>query len=218
MDKYLQITKITTEDAFYPEELRNYLPNQAPHTLSAIGNLEILKEKKLAFFCSVKCPGQLILKTYDLAQRLKEAEIVVISGFHSPIERECLRILLRGTQPIIVCPARSLKGMRLRGEYKKPIEKGQLLLLSPFKESQKRNTIETANERNRFVAALGDAVFVAHGAPNSKTENFCREVLAWGKPLYTLQSDANKSIITLGAKSMTIDDLIIFCQRNHFEK
>jgi len=98
----------------------------------------------------------------------------------------------------------------MKTEYKKPIEKGRLLLLSPFKESQKRNTIETANERNRFVAALADAVFVAHGASNSKTEFFCREVFPWGKPLYTLQSDANKSIIAVGAKPIVIDDLVRF--------
>ena len=125
-------------------------------------------------------------------------------------EHECLTILLRGRQPIIVCPARSLKRLRMKTEYKKPIEKGRLLLLSPFKESQKRNTIETANERNRFVAALADAVFVAHGASNSKTEFFCREVFSWGKPLYTLQSDANKSIIAVGAKPIVIDDLVRF--------
>jgi predicted Rossmann fold nucleotide-binding protein DprA/Smf involved in DNA uptake len=162
-----------------------------------------LKEKKLALFCSVKCPGSLILKTYDLAQRLKEEGITVISGFHSPIEKECLRILLRGTQPIIICPARSLKGTRIRGEYKKPIEEERLLLLSPFKENQKRNTSETAFERNRFVAAMADAIFIAYASPNSKTEKFCKDVLKWGKPIYTLESDANKTLITLGARPIT---------------
>jgi len=33
----------------------------------------------------------------------------VISGFHTPAEKECLRILLRGAQPIIICPARSIE-------------------------------------------------------------------------------------------------------------
>jgi len=198
LDKSFQITKITADDTLYPVKLRNYLSNQVSHAISVLGNLKILKEKKLAFFCSVKCPGHLILKAYDLTHRLKEEGITVISGFHSPIERECLRILLRGTQPIIICPARSLIEMRLREEYKKPMEKGRLLLLSPFKESQKRNTVETAYERNRFVAALADGVFVAHGAPKSKTEDFCREVLCWGKKVYTFESDSNRNLINLG--------------------
>jgi predicted Rossmann fold nucleotide-binding protein DprA/Smf involved in DNA uptake len=54
-------------------------------------------------------------------------------------------------------------------------------------------------ERNRFVAALADAIFVAHGAPKSKIEDFCREVLSWGKKLYTFESDSNKYLINLGA-------------------
>ena len=178
-----------------------------PEIITTMGNLDILNQKKLAFFCSIKCPGHLILKTYDLAQHLKEAGVTVIGGFHSPIERECLRILLRGPQPVIVCPARSLKGMRLQAEYKDPIKKGQLLLLSPFKESKNRNTVEAANERNRFVAALADTILVAHASPNSKTEMFCRELLTWGKRLYTFESESNSNLIKLGAKLMEANDL-----------
>jgi predicted Rossmann fold nucleotide-binding protein DprA/Smf involved in DNA uptake len=206
----MEIFQLKQGDLVYPSAWKKFLGDCHPEIITTMGNLDILNHKKLAFFCSVKCPGHLILKAYDLSQSLREVGVTVIGGFHSPIERECLMILLRGSQPIIVCPARSLKRLRMKTEYKKPIEKGRLLLLSPFKESQKRNTIETANERNRFVAALTDAVFVAHGASNNKTEFFCREVFSWGKPLYTLQSDANKSIIAVGAKPIVIDDLVRF--------
>ncbi|MEW6375790.1 MAG: DNA-processing protein DprA [Thermodesulfobacteriota bacterium] len=199
----MEIFHLKQSDSGYPTTLQRYFGDRGLGFIEALGNLELLKGKKLAFFCSVKSPGNLILKAHDLAQRLKEEGITVISGFHSPIEKECLKILLRGTQPIIICPARSLKGMRLRGEYKKPLEEGRLLLLSPFKENQRRNTVETAMERNRFVAALADAVFVAHASPNSKMEKFCREVLKLDKPLYTFESEANKFLINIGAKALT---------------
>lgn len=203
----MEIFHLKQGDFGYPSILQKYFGERGLGIIEVLGSLEVLKEKKLAFFCSVKCPGSLILKTYDLAQRLKEEGIIVISGFHSPVERECLRILLRGTQPIIICPARSLKGMRLRGEYKKPIEKGRLLLLSPFKENQKRNTAETATERNRFVATLADGIFIAHASPNSKMEKFCHEVIKLDKPLYTFQSEMNKSLIHIGAKSLSSNNL-----------
>lgn len=207
MDKYFQTVEITSEELIYPQDLRDYLSDQAPRALSAIGNPEILKLKKLAFFCSVKCPGHLIIETYNLAQQLKEARVTVIGGFHSPIERECLTILLRGKQPIIVCPARSIKEMRIRAEYKGPLMEGRLLLLSPFRENQRRNTAETAFNRNRFVAALADTVFVAHAALNSKTERFCRDVVEWQKALFTLESDANLNLINLGAKPVLLDKI-----------
>jgi predicted Rossmann fold nucleotide-binding protein DprA/Smf involved in DNA uptake len=203
----LEIFHLKQSSAIYPSSLQKYLGRHTPSVITGLGNLDILNHKKLAFFCSVKCPGSLILKVYDLSQSLKQAGVTVIGGFHSPIERECLRILLRGPQPVIVCPARSLKGMRLQAEYKDPIKKGQLLLLSPFKESKNRNTVEAANERNRFVAALADTILVAHASPNSKTERFCHEVLSWGKPLYTLESDANINLIRLGVKPIGLNNI-----------
>ena len=50
----------------YPVGLKKYLADQAPARVAALGNLDILKERKIAFFCSSKCPGDLIIRTYDL--------------------------------------------------------------------------------------------------------------------------------------------------------
>jgi predicted Rossmann fold nucleotide-binding protein DprA/Smf involved in DNA uptake len=211
----LEIFQLKQNSAIYPPSLQKYLGRHAPAVITGLGKLYILNQKKLAFFCSVKCPGHLILKTHDFVKSLVGAiqelplqkKIAVIGGFHSPIEQECLKILLRGTQPIIICPARSLSGMRIGVEYKKTIEEGRLLFLSPFKESQRRNTVETAMDRNRFVAALADAVFVVHASPNSKMEKFCYEVLKFGKPLYTFESEANKFLINIGAKPLSESNL-----------
>ena len=205
----MEIFHLKKSSAIYPPSLQKYLGRHAPAVITGLGNLDILNHKKLAFFCSVKCPGHLILKAHDLAQHLKQAGVTVIGGFHSPIERECLRILLRGPQPVIVCPARSIKGMRMHRVYIKPLEEGRLLFLSSFKESQRRNTVETAMERNRFVAAVADAVFVAHASPNSKMEKFCGEVLKLGKSLYSFESDANKCLFNIGAKVLSLNDLHI---------
>jgi len=210
----MNTTKIQQSDAIYPTALQKYLGNHAPGFVTTMGNLDILQRKgtvhrapTLALFCSVKCPGNLILQTYDLAQSLRQAGVPVIGGFHSPMERECLTILLRGAQPIIVCFARSITGMRLRSEYKKPLNDGRLLFLSPFTEKQRRATVQMSLYRNQFVAALADEIFVAHAEPNSKTKQFCREVLAWQKPLYTLKSDANANLIALGAKPVSPDNI-----------
>ena len=84
----MNIVHLSRDDPRYPASLKIHLVDETPDLVAALGNIDILKQKKLAFFCSVKCPGHLILKTYDLAQRLKEASITVIGGFHSPIERD----------------------------------------------------------------------------------------------------------------------------------
>jgi predicted Rossmann fold nucleotide-binding protein DprA/Smf involved in DNA uptake len=195
-----QVIRLGSSELLYPPALKRYLGDMAPKAITTLGNFDALYAQPVAaLFCSVKCPGDLILKTYDLARNLRQAGVAVISGFHSPMERECLDILLRGTQPVIVCPARSVEGMRVRPEHERSLEEGRLLFLSPFAEKQRRATVEMALYRNRFVAALADQIFVAYAEPNSKTEQFCREVLAWGKPLYTLESDANARLVALGA-------------------
>ncbi|OGL44944.1 MAG: hypothetical protein A2W05_06425 [Candidatus Schekmanbacteria bacterium RBG_16_38_10] len=173
--------------------------------MTAIGNTAILQNKTLALFCSTKCPGNIILKTYDLMKRLRESGITVISGFHSPMERECLNILLKGKQPVIVCPARGIEGMRIKEDFRKPLDEGGLLLLSPFTEKVKRISSERALERNRFIAALADKIFIPYAAPNSKTEQFCHDLIRWNKPIYTNNSEANKNLLALGIQPFNLE-------------
>jgi predicted Rossmann fold nucleotide-binding protein DprA/Smf involved in DNA uptake len=180
--------------------LGRFLGDHAPESIAALGNLDILKEKKTAFFCSSKCPGDLIIKTYDLARKWRDDGITIIGGFHSPMEQECLTILLRGKQPVIVCPARSIETMRLKAEYKIPLGEGRLLILSPFAKKDRRVTSETSLARNYFVAALADEIFVTHAAPGSKTEQFCREVQEWGKEMRTFENEVNNNILSLGRR------------------
>lgn len=196
----MNVINIHRNDSLYPSLLKKYLAYTAPVSITAIGNMDILQNKTLAVFSSSKCPGKVILQTYDLMKNIREAGITVISGFHSPMEGECLNILLKGKQPIIFCPARSIKGMRIKPEYKKPLDEGRLLVLSPFAEKEKRISSERALERNRFIAAIGDSIFIPYAAPNSKTEQLCKELLSWNKPLYTLQSESNSNLISLGVK------------------
>lgn len=190
-------------DIGYPTVLNKYLGNNAPESITALGNTDILRQKMLALFSSVKCPGKLILQTYDLMQDLKETNVTIISGYHSPMEQECLTILLRGNNPVIICPARSMEAMRIGDKIKKPLETGRLLILSPFAKKNNRITSTTSFLRNRFIGALADTIFVAHAEPNSKTEQFCREIVVWGKLIYTLSDDSNGNLFTMGAEPIT---------------
>ena len=189
----------------YPAGLDRYLADRAPATITALGNLDILAGKTLALFCSVKCPGKLILQTYDFTHTLRDAGTTLIGGFHSPMEKECLAVLLRGAQPVIVCPARSLEGMRIPAGWRQPLATGRLLLLSPFEQGPRRATVELAQARNRLVAAIADAIFVAYAEAGSKTESFALEVLSWGKPLFTLPGDENQTLIHRGAQPARSD-------------
>lgn len=196
---------LCSSDAAFPPQFSQYLGDKAPPRIASIGNLKLLTSKPLALICSIKCPGNIILQTYDLAKRLRDAGVPVIGGFHSPMERECLRILLRGTQRVIVCPPRGLKTMRIPAEHKTALKEGRLLYLSPFPDKLRRATVDTAIIRNRFVATLAETILVPYAAPSSKTFELCRLLVSWKKQIYTLANHANTPLIDLGCQSIGTD-------------
>lgn len=201
-----KVVSLGQESLYYPQVVLRHFGGDAPPQIDALGNLDILGRETLALFCSVRCPGRLVVQTYDLARSLRDAGVTLIGGFHSPMERECLALLLRGAQPIVVCPARGIAGMRLPAAWKDPIARGRLLLLSPFAGQDRRVTGALALARNTFVGAVADRVFIAHAEAGGKTEAFARQVAGWGKPLLTLADDANKPLLALGATPIPPDE------------
>ncbi len=99
--------RIARDAEDYPSPLRTRLGANAPEVLVVLGDRRLLRSRRTALFCSARTPGDAILRAHDVARRMRDEGVTVISGFHSPIEKECLRILLRGKQPVIVCPART---------------------------------------------------------------------------------------------------------------
>jgi predicted Rossmann fold nucleotide-binding protein DprA/Smf involved in DNA uptake len=170
---------LTVADARYPARLRERLGTERPPNLSAIGNLDLLALQKTGLFCSARCPGDAILRTYDQAAKWRDEGRCIIGGFHSPVEKECLRILLRGTQPVIICPARSLEKMRLPPDWKKPFSDARLLILSCFAGCNRRVTARLAARRNEFVAALADEIWFAHIAPGGEMQRLAQKIAAW---------------------------------------
>jgi len=186
---------VNRESADYPANVELFLGEESPATVSMVGDVDILaSDQKTALFCSSKCPGDAILKAYDLAQRLRAEGRIVISGFHSPMEKECLAILLRSPNPVIMCPARGLGNMRIRQEWKQPLADGRLLILSPFPPEMKRGTSADGTFRNRFVAALADEVLIAHASTGGKIERLAREVAAWGKRVQSISGHKERAV------------------------
>ena len=165
----------------------------------AIGDVNILSNPLLGLLCSIRCPGRVIVQTYDLARALRDAGVPVIGGFHSPMEKECLDFLLRGKQPVVVCPARSITNMRMPTAWRKACAEGRLLILSPFAPKHGRISALLAEKRNRLVSLLADQFFVPYAAPGSKTEQLCQDLLNAGKQVYTFESERESSIAIAGA-------------------
>lgn len=189
---------IAKGEPHYPANLVKHFGESAPEGIACIGNLELLELSPLGVFGSVRCPASLILQAHDMAQSLKEKQTPVISGFHSPVEKEVLSVFLQGAGPIVICLARGLEKMQIPTVYRKPLNESRLLFVSPFGEVVRRPKAEYAYERNRLAAALAEQILILHAEPGGKMESLCREITGWGKSLYTIKDTSNENLIHLG--------------------
>lgn len=174
---------IKASSAAWPQSLSMRLGDSAPPTLYAVGPVELLAGRKVALFCSARTPGAAILRAYDTARRMRDEGTTVISGFHSQIEKECLKILLRGNQPVIICLGRAIDAMRVPADCRTAVDAGRVLFLSPFNKQPRRVTKESALRRNEVVAALADEAYVAYIESGGKTDQIVRKLTDWNVPI-----------------------------------
>jgi predicted Rossmann fold nucleotide-binding protein DprA/Smf involved in DNA uptake len=203
---YEQVATIRHGSPAYRQALHEGLSSDAPPELWAAGPVQLLDQPRTGFFCSSQCPGSIILKTFDVITRMRDEGQTLIGGFHSVMEWECLGTLLRGRQPVIWVPARSIVGMRLKPELVPAFNAGRLLILSPFPPKDKRITAALAEARNRFVGALTDRVFVPHAASGSKTLALVQEFALSGNQILTIEDSLNASLFDMGAVSIEESD------------
>jgi len=77
-------------------------------------------------------------------------------------------LLVAGKTALGHRPARGIEKMRIPKGWRKSLAKGRLLVVSPFPGKHRRPTVALAMERNAFVAALADEIFVPYAAPGGK--------------------------------------------------
>ena len=123
-----------------------------------LGNIELLKMKMTGFLASRNIPTLLVLPTLDWAMEIRQREdMAVVSGFHSPMEKEVLKILLRGRCGIIVVLARGMYH-KVPKPYEEALQQNRLLILSYEKDSVIRVSEQTAHKRNKYVISLSDEI------------------------------------------------------------
>ena len=117
--------------------------------IQLIGNATLLDlPDKVAFLSSRRISAADVLKCYEWAEKIRDAETCVVSGFQSPLEKDVLKFLLRGKVPIILVLARSL-WKTVPEELRDRVGLGRLLIVSPV--SATRASAATAIARNRWI-------------------------------------------------------------------
>jgi len=153
--------------------------------ISHIGDINILEEHKTAFFCSNKCPADLVVKTYDWATAMRDSCKCIASGFHTKIEQDVFNFLIKGTQPIIKVPARGIY-KNIPKEDQKLIDDGRLLYLFFFEDDIICQSKKTCFERNKRIAEISDEIFIAYAQPQGQLEKLVQYTLQLEKPIMSM--------------------------------
>ena len=156
--------------------------------ISYFGNKELLKQHKTGFLCSEKIPAKIVLESYDWAVKMRNDNKCVISGFHSKIEKDVLHFLLKGTQPIIIVLARSMK-KTFPPEIKKAIDSNRILIISPFPDSVKRITQETSIERNKYILEISDTIYIPYIHKSGKLDSLLSVNKKYSKKMIQLNQN-----------------------------
>ena len=127
--------------------------NNAP---TYLGNKELLKKRKVGFLASRKISTLSVLRTLDWAMQVsKQEDIAVVSGFHSRLEKDVLKILLQGKCGIVVVLARGMY-RKIPQLYEEAMQANRILFISYEKDTITRVSEVSAHKRNRFVMELSD--------------------------------------------------------------
>ena len=121
-----------------------------------LGNTSLLDRYLVAFFASRSSTAEITERALQWATNICQTDKVVISGFHSPLEKEVLRVLIEHKHPVIIALGRALY-KRIPSNLQTAFDEGRLLLVS-FR-GYSRHSWKSSEIRNWKAAGLADEVY-----------------------------------------------------------
>lgn len=168
----------------YPDELRLFLSQRSPSVLSYIGNIELLKKKKVAFCGSRKTSETGIWITRDcISQLASDKDICIVSGYAAGVDMAAhYAALENGLSTIIVLPE-GISHFSIRQELKQVWDINKVLVISEFFPFDK--WLEgRAMQRNKTIIGLSSAVVVVEAGESGGSFDAGKQTLEGGKKLF----------------------------------
>ena len=120
------------------------------------GNTELLDRPLVAFFASRKATPHDAQLARQWAESICQTDKVVISGFHSPLEKEILHFLLERQQSVVIALGRALY-KRIPEQLQPHFDEGRVLFVSY--RGYTRHSWNSAQQRNWGAADLAAEVY-----------------------------------------------------------
>lgn len=139
------------------------------------GNKELLSLPKVGFLAASRVSSDEVMRCFDWAVQQSMEQHCVVSGFSSRMERDVLHFLLKGSCTIIVVLARSMYKV-LPYEWQAAFDQGRMLVISTS--DTPRQSRQTAQRRNQYVAELADTLYLA-GATDTSSLIYLQQLFSF---------------------------------------
>ena len=139
-----------------------------------LGNMKLLEQNIVAYFCSQQYRPKAIMTSYDWAYSLSNQ--VVVSTFHSPLERDVLSILIKQKVPVIIMLPRRMY-RRIPEQFQQALAEGRILFISLSADNVIRVGKENAHKANLYALSLAQEVVFGCVNTGSNTEKIYHQAL-----------------------------------------
>ena len=174
-----------------------------PEELFYLGNIDLLKKRKISIIGSRRPNSYTKEFTYKLASKFSDLGICIVSGAAMGVDA----IAHQGAKPsntiAVVANGLNIRYPAVNKNLIVDIEKNGLML-SAYKENEKARNY-TFVLRNEIVVSLGDILIVTQADINSGTLTSINYALKMGKKVFTLPHRLNES---LGTQNLIKQNLI----------
>lgn len=159
--QHLGIQVVCRGESAYPQRLKKRLGHTTPPLLFYAGNIQLLYRGGLAVVGSREADQDACLFARKVAEVCVREGIQVLSGGAKGIDLEAMKTALRVGGTVVGVLPGNLARERRSEKYSKFIERGQLLLVSPYHPDADFSA-GNAIGRNRFIYLLAEWALAVH--------------------------------------------------------
>ena len=189
-----------------PAELESTFGKGVPK-LWYCGELSLLKNQLLGVVSARKIEPDLALKTTELLEQLTSISLTFIGGWHSPLEEEALRVLLRAPAKIVFCVSKSLEKFVPSPDIDFFVTQGRGLLITHCSPKAARISRNASLRRNEVVLHLAKGLLVLSAPARSASLKLAQAAIALRKPVFAPEHRINDELLTAGALPATVENI-----------
>ena len=170
----------------YPIELKKSLSTNTPPILSYIGNIDLLRKRKVGFSGSRKVSEKGIEVTKDCVEQLTRKDVCIVSGYAAGVDFEAhYGALSNGGSTIVILPE-GINSFRIKKEMKEVWDWNRVLVISEFKPDAPWMA-SRAMQRNNTIIGLSDIMVVVEAGETGGSLDAGFKTLKMDKLLFVPQ-------------------------------